>query len=76
MSNRKAHGPAIRGIREALGISLRTCATDVNLSPGYLSRIESGDRQPTDAVITRIAQRLGVTTDQVTYPHVREGDAA
>ena len=68
MSNRKAHGPAIRGIREALGISLRTCAKDVSLSPGYLSRIEAGDRQPTDNVIGRIAQRLGVTVDQITYP--------
>lgn len=75
MSSRQAHGPAIRGIREALGITLRSFAKDIEVSAGYISRIEQGIRQPTDHVIARIAARLGVTVDQITYPGVRAASA-
>lgn len=68
MSNRRAHGPAIRAIREALGIPHGKFAIDVGISPGYLTNVEKGRKIPSDAVVATIALRLGVTIDQITYP--------
>lgn len=68
MSNRRAHGPWIRAIRESLGIPHGKFAVAVGISPGYLTNIEKGIKQPSDSVIAAMAQRLGVTVDQITYP--------
>lgn len=68
MSNRTAHGPGIRAIREALGISLRQFATDLDISPGHLSLVENGKRPASDSLIASIATRLGVSVDAITYP--------
>lgn len=67
MHQRLAHGPAIRAIREALGIKHGVFAVDCDISPGYLTNIEKGAKQPSPAVIARIAKRLGVTIDEITY---------
>lgn len=67
MSNRVIHGPACRAIREALGIRHGVFAIDVGITPGYLTNIEKGRKQPSDAVAAAIAQRLGVTLDEITY---------
>jgi transcriptional regulator with XRE-family HTH domain len=65
---RLAHGPAIRAIREALGINHGEFALRCNMSPGYLTNIESGRKQPSPAVAKRIAEELGITLDAITYP--------
>jgi len=67
MHQRLAHGPAIRAIREALGIKHGVFAVDCGISPGYLTNIEKGKKQPSPAVIAAIAERLGVTVDEITY---------
>lgn len=67
MSNRRAHGPAIRAIREALGITQDSLALSCDISPSYLSRIESGAKQPSEALLTALAGRLGVTKDAISY---------
>lgn len=67
MSNRQVHGPAIRAIREALGVRHGVFAVDCDISPGYLTNIEKGRKQPSDAVAAAIAKRLGVSLDQITY---------
>lgn len=67
MHQRLAHGPAIRAIREALGIKHGIFAVDCDISPGYLTNIEKGKRQPSPTVIAAIARRLGVNVDQITY---------
>jgi len=67
MRKRLGHGPAIRAIREALGIKQSILARDIVVSAGYLANIESGKRQPSEALITAIADRLGVTKDAITY---------
>lgn len=71
MSNRTLHGPAVRAIREALGIKHGRFALDVGITPGYLSNVEKGRKQPSDAVAAAIAKRLGVTIDEITYGHER-----
>lgn len=67
MSNRRTHGKAIRAIREALGIRHGRFAVDVGITPGYLTNIEKGLKQPSDPVVKAIAARLGVTVDEITY---------
>lgn len=67
MSTRRVHGPAVRAIREALGIKHGVFAIDCQISPGYLTNIEKGVKQPSDAVAAAIAKRLGVTLDEITY---------
>jgi len=67
MSLRLTHGPATRAIREALGIPHGKFAIDCGITPGYLTNIEKGRKQPSEAVVTKMAKRLGVTTDEITY---------
>ena len=67
MRMRMVHGPAIRAIREALGIKHGVFATDCDISPGYLTNIEKGKKQPAEALVSRMAARLGVTKDEITY---------
>lgn len=40
----RVNGAAIRAVREAKGLSLRSLAAAVDISPAYLSRIERGQR--------------------------------
>lgn len=78
MHQRLAHGPAIRAIREALGIKHGVFAVECDISPGYLTNIEKGVKQPSPTVVAAIAKRLGVTIDEITYvvtTHARK-DAA
>lgn len=67
MKTRLLHGPAVRVIREALGIKHGVFAVECDISPGYLTNIEKGKKQPSPAVIKAIALRLGVTVDDITY---------
>lgn len=67
MSTRTLHGPAVRAIREALGIKHGTFAIDCGITPGYLTNIEKGRKQPSDAVAATMARRLGVSLDEITY---------
>ena len=71
---RKTNGPAIRHLREAYGITLTDFATRAGLDKSSLSRIETGDQQPTPATVKRIAGELGVPIGVITYP-VPEQDA-
>lgn len=67
MFKRLAHGPAIKAIRNALGIKHGVFAVDCDISPGYLTNIEKGFKQPAEDVVTRMAHRLGVSKDSITY---------
>lgn len=64
---RMTHGPAVRAIREALGIKHGEFAIRSDMSPGYLTNIESGRKQPSPAAAKRIADQLGVPLDAITY---------
>lgn len=54
-------GPFIRRLREATGLSLRKVAADLQMSPAYLSRLETGARAspPSMALLQRIAHVYG-----------------
>ena len=67
MHQRLVHGPAIRAIRESLGIKHGVFAVDCDISPGYLTHIEQGNKQPSPTVVRAMADRLGRSVDEITY---------
>lgn len=74
MTYRRTHGPAIRAIREAIGIKHGVFAVACHISPGYLTNIEKGVKQPAPDVAATIARQLGVHLGAITYV-VTESDA-
>lgn len=66
-TKRLIHGPAVRVMREQLGVPHGVFAIDVGISPGYLTNIEKGRKQPAPMVTKAIATRLGVSLDAITY---------
>jgi transcriptional regulator with XRE-family HTH domain len=67
MSKRVAHGPAIRAIRELLGVSVSAFAPRADCTQGYMSNVELGKKQPTIEFLARVARELGVSIDAVSY---------
>jgi transcriptional regulator with XRE-family HTH domain len=59
-----AVGRRIRQLREQLGLSLRQVAGP-GCSPGYLSRVERGQRIPSVSVMVDLADKLGVTLEDL-----------
>lgn len=68
MEQRRMNGPAVRVIRELMGIRHGQLAQRVEIDKGYLTKIEAGSRQPSPEVTVRIANALGVSLDVVSYP--------
>lgn len=64
---RRLNGESVKALRKALGISLRTLSTDIGRNPGFISRVERGIYNPSDATMVAIAKRLGVPLDAITY---------
>ncbi|MFC9584337.1 helix-turn-helix domain-containing protein [Streptomyces yangpuensis] len=59
MTEEASFGANLRALRQKRGLSQAALAGK-EISTGYLSRLESGARQPTERVITYLADRLGV----------------
>lgn len=53
-------GINVRKIRQARGMTLEALANEVGLAYSYVGSIERGRRNPTLAVVERIASVLGV----------------
>ncbi|WIA97653.1 helix-turn-helix domain-containing protein [Curtobacterium sp. MCBA15_004] len=68
MEQRRTNGPAVRVIRELMGIRHGQFARRVEIDPGYLTKIEAGNRQPSPEVTVRIANALGVSLEVISYP--------
>lgn len=66
-NGRHVHGPAIRALREAKGISLESLALAAQVDSGNLSRVERGDRKASLDVIARIANALEVPAEAISY---------
>lgn len=66
-TTRSINGASVRALREAVGIKHGVLAAAVGISPGYLTNIEKGLRQPSAAVARAIADRLAVPLDAITY---------
>ncbi|MGY1528591.1 helix-turn-helix domain-containing protein [Streptomyces sp. MN3] len=59
MLQQPAFGRRLRKLRQARGLSQTALAGD-GMSTGYLSRLESGARQPTERAVAYLAGRLGL----------------
>ncbi|MFJ1709677.1 tetratricopeptide repeat protein [Kitasatospora sp. NPDC088346] len=59
MPSQSSFGSRLRFLRQQQGLSQAALAGD-EISTGYLSRLESGARQPTERVISYLAGQLGV----------------
>jgi transcriptional regulator with XRE-family HTH domain len=55
----------LRRWREAQGLGLRAAARMAGCDAGWLSRVETGQRQPRPAQVTRLVRRLGVPVEVV-----------
>ena len=61
----KKLGQNIKRIREAKGMSQGDICRALNMDRGYISRIESGQKNPTLANIEKIAKSLDVSIDEL-----------
>lgn len=60
-------GQRLKALRVARGLSQAALAGD-ELSTGYLSRLESGARPPTERVLAHLVERLGVSATDFIEP--------
>ncbi len=63
-TDRAALGGRLRSARQARGLTQGEVADEV-MSVAYLSRIESGHRQPTAPALDALAARLGVSVESL-----------
>jgi len=64
----RPNGQAIREIRRAKNIGLRTLQQMTGLDRGYLSRLERGHiREPNDDQVRKVATALHVALDAITH---------
>lgn len=64
MTDESSFGARLKALRLQRGLSQAALAGE-EISTGYLSRLESGARQPTERVIAYLAKQLGV--DRVAF---------
>lgn len=64
---RHAHGPLVRALREAKGLTLMELGRASGVSAGYISRVERGAERTASPVVTkRLADALGVLPEHLT----------
>ena len=61
-------GPNLEYFRKRKGYTQAGLAERVNISPGFLSSVERGEREVSIHVLRRLTEELGVTYDQLMYP--------
>lgn len=61
----KKLGDNIKRIREEKGMSQGDISRALNMDRGYISRVESGQKNPTISNIEKIAKALGVSPDKL-----------
>lgn len=59
-------GAAIRGRRTALGVSQRELAARAGVDRAFLNGVENGRRNPTLAMLAKLADGLGTTVGALT----------
>ncbi|MEV3861413.1 helix-turn-helix transcriptional regulator [Streptomyces sp. NPDC050095] len=67
MLRQPAFGSRLKKFRLARGLSQTALAGD-GISTGYLSRLESGNRQPTERAVGYLAERLGIDPSEFEEP--------
>lgn len=65
---RRVNGPAVRVIREALGVRHMDLAARASISKGTLTHVEAGTRNVSPSTLRKLAIGLGVPTEAISYP--------
>jgi transcriptional regulator with XRE-family HTH domain len=60
-------GEAIRISRSFIGLSQKQLAEQIGVTNGYLSQIESGDREPSQKILRDIASSIGISTSSLMF---------
>lgn len=68
-------GAAIKGFREAYGVSASTLATAVGITRRYLSYIEAGEKLAPVVLCRKIADYLGISLAAITIADYVKSDA-
>jgi len=74
----QANGEVIRRLREERGLTVTQLARLADVSPGYMSRMENGERQGGLQARQRVAAVLETTITEISLPvpHVPRNQAA
>lgn len=68
-------GARIREARTARGVSLRSVAQALGVSPSLISQVETGKTQPSVSTLYAIVNHLGISFDQLLDPGEDDGRA-
>lgn len=60
-----AVAPHLRALRRRAGLTLEAAARDAGLSPAHLSRLETGQRQPSLPMLLSLARVYGTTVSEL-----------
>ncbi|MEU3948007.1 XRE family transcriptional regulator [Streptomyces sp. NPDC029526] len=67
--------PQLRALRRRASLTLETAARDAGLSPAHLSRLETGQRQPSLPMLLSLARVYGTTVAELLGEAAPERDA-
>ncbi|MBW8793994.1 MAG: helix-turn-helix domain-containing protein [Streptomyces sp.] len=67
--------PQLRSLRRRAGLTLEAAARDAGLSPAHLSRLETGQRQPSLPMLLALARVYGTTVSDLLGETVADRDA-
>ncbi|MER7179714.1 XRE family transcriptional regulator [Streptomyces hyaluromycini] len=70
-----AVAPQLRSLRRRAGLTLEAAARDAGLSPAHLSRLETGQRQPSLPMLLALARVYGTTVSELLGETVADRDA-
>ena len=61
-------GTTLRRVRSSAGLTLEVAARQAGVSKGYLSKVESGQAQPSSKVMVRLDEVFGITLSDILMP--------
>ncbi|WP_153812457.1 XRE family transcriptional regulator [Streptomyces sp. SUK 48] len=70
-----AVAPQLRALRRRAGLTLEAAARDAGLSPAHLSRLETGQRQPSLPMLLALARIYGTTVSELLGERVADQNA-
>lgn len=68
-------GDRLREVRQARGLSLRSLAQRLGVSPSLISQVETGRAKPSVSTLYAIATELGISLDDLLFLDARAGNA-
>ncbi|MFD5793536.1 helix-turn-helix domain-containing protein [Streptomyces diastatochromogenes] len=71
----RAVAPQLRALRRRTGLTLEAAARSAGLSPAHLSRLETGQRQPSLPMLLALARIYGTTVSELLGETVADRDA-